>query len=205
MTQTIPKLVKFAEFVELKPDGGRYELHDGVIVKMAQPLGGHEEITGFLTLEIAAEIKRLNLPWSIPKQALVKPPYGESGYSPDVLVLNRSHLAAEPLWEKESTVTLGASIPLVIEVVSTNWRSDYYTKRGAYEGIGIIEYWIIDYLALGSKSLVTESKLPTISVYQLADDEYKVTQLRGDSRIQSSIFPELNLTANQIFQSATYQ
>ncbi|NET07359.1 MAG: Uma2 family endonuclease [Symploca sp. SIO2B6] len=203
MTQAIPQLVTFTEFVESKSDGGRYELHDGVIVSMAQPLGGDEEITGFLTLEIAAEIKRLNFPWSIPKQALVKPPDGESAYSPDVLVLNCSNLANEPLWKQESTVTLGESIPLVIEVVSTNWRSDYYTKRGAYEGMEIIEYWIVDYLALGSKSFVTESEIPTVSVYQLVDDEYKVTQLRGSDRIQSSIFPELHLTANQIFQAAT--
>jgi Uma2 family endonuclease len=57
-----------------------------------------------------------------------------------VLILNRSNLATEPLWKKESTVTQGASIPLVIEVVSTNWRDDYHKKYGEYEGIGIPEY-----------------------------------------------------------------
>lgn len=203
MTQAIPKLVKFAEFVEWKPDGGRYELHDGVIIKMAQPLGGHEEITGFLVEELVTEYRRLKLPYSIPKQALVKPPYGDSAYSPDVLVLNRSNLVSEPLWKKESTVTDGASIPLVVEVVSTNWRDDYFKKFGEYEGIGIPEYWIVDYLGLGGKRFIGNPKQPTISIYQLIDGEYQVSQFRGDSRIQSSIFPELNLTANQIFQSAT--
>ncbi|MBW4498449.1 MAG: Uma2 family endonuclease [Scytonema hyalinum WJT4-NPBG1] len=140
MTQVIPKLVTFEEFALLKPEDGRYELHDGVIVKKPQPLGGHEDIIGFLTLEIAVEIKRLKLPYSIPKTALVKPPESESAYSPDVLILNRSNLATEPLWKKESTVTQGASIPLVIEVVSTNWRDDYHKKYGEYEGIGIPEY-----------------------------------------------------------------
>jgi len=61
MTQTLRKLVTFQEFVGWKPDGKRYELHDGVIVEMPQPLGDHEDITGFLTLEIAVEIKGLNL------------------------------------------------------------------------------------------------------------------------------------------------
>lgn len=47
MTQAIPKIVTFQEFVDWKPDGGHYELRNGVVVEMAQPLGGHEEITGF--------------------------------------------------------------------------------------------------------------------------------------------------------------
>ena len=119
------------------------------------------------------------------------------------MVLNRSNLVSEPLWKKESTVTDGASIPLVVEVVSTNWRDDYFKKFGEYEGIGIPEYWIVDYLGLGGKRFIGNPKQPTISIYQLIDGEYQVSQFRGDSRIQSSIFPELNLTANQIFQSAT--
>ena len=121
MTQALPKtkLVTFEEFVNWKPDGGSYELHDGVIVKMPQPLGDREEIVGFSASELNAEYRRLNLPYFIPKTALVKPPENESGYSPDVLIVNRSNLVNEPLWKKESTVTQGASIPLVVEVVST--------------------------------------------------------------------------------------
>ncbi len=95
-------------------------------------------------MELSAEIKRLKLPYLVPKQALVKPIESESGYLPDILILNRPSLASEPLWENESTVSLATSIPLVIEVVSTNWRDDYYKKYGEYEGIGISEYWIVD-------------------------------------------------------------
>lgn len=97
MFQTLPNRITFKEFVEWKPDKVGYELHDGVIVEMTQPLGGHEEITGFLTLELSAEIKRLKLPYLVPKQALVKPLESESGYLPDILILNRPSLASEPL------------------------------------------------------------------------------------------------------------
>ncbi|MEH2031744.1 MAG: Uma2 family endonuclease [Nostoc sp.] len=201
MTQAIPKLVTFEDFAAWRPEGGRYELHDGVIVEMAQTVGDHEDIVGFLALEISFDIKRLNLPYYIPKTVLVKPLEGESAYSPDILIINRPNLLNEPLWKKKSTVSQAASIPLVIEVVSTNWRDDYYKKLADYEAIGIPEYWIIDYAACGARKFIGNPKLPTISIYQLIDGEYQVTQFRGSDFIVSPTFPELNLTAEQIFQA----
>ena len=201
MTQAIPKLVTFEDFAAWRPEGGRYELHDGVIVEMAQPVGDHEDVVGFVARKLTVEFDRLNLPYTIPKTALVKPTNLESAYSPDVLLLNRPNLVNEPLWKKESTVSLAASIPLVVEVVSTNWDDDYYTKQGKYEGIGIPEYWVVNYLGLGAKKFTGNPKQPTISIYQLIDGEYQVTQFRGTDRIVSPTFPELNLTAEQIFQA----
>lgn len=201
MIQALRKLVTFEDFAAWRPEGGRYELHDGVIVEMAQPVGDHEDVVGFIARKLTVEFDRLNLPYTIPKTALIKPSTSESAYSPDVLLLNRPNLVNEPLWKKESTVSLAASIPLVVEVVSTNWDDDYYTKQGKYEGIGIPEYWVVDYLGLGAKKFTGNPKQPTISIYQLIDGEYQVTQFRGNERIVSPTFPELNLTAKQIFQA----
>jgi len=89
---------------------------------------------------------------------------------------------------------------LVIEVVSTNWQDDYLLKLGEYEKFGIPEYWIVDYLGLGGRRYIGNPKQPTISVYQMVDGEYMVSQFRGSDRIQSAMFPELNLTAEQIFK-----
>lgn len=205
MIQAIHKLVTFEDFAAWRPEGGRYELHDGVIVEMAQPVGDHEDVVGFLALEISADIKRLRLPYYIPKTVLVKPLESESAYSPDILIINRPNLVNEPLWKKESTVSQATSIPLVIEVVSTNWRDDYYKKLADYEAIGIPEYWIIDYAAIGARKFIGNPKLPTISIYQLIDGEYQVTQFKGDTHIVSPTFPELNLTAEQIFQAGGVQ
>jgi Uma2 family endonuclease len=203
MIQPLRKLVTFEEFAQWKPEGERYELHDGVIVKMPQPLGGHEEVTGFLSIVLSVQCYQLGLPYIIPKTALVKPPENESAYSPDVLIVNQANLINEPLWNKESTVIYGASIPLVVEVVSSNWRDDYHTKVGKYEEIGIPEYWIVDYLALGARKFIGNPKQPTISIYFLVEDEYQVTQFRGADRIQSPTFPELNLTAQQIVKAGS--
>ncbi|MEH2164384.1 MAG: Uma2 family endonuclease [Nostoc sp.] len=205
MIQAIHKLVTFEDFAAWRPEGGRYELHDGVIVEMAQPVGDHEDVVGFLALNISIEIGRQKLPYFIPKTVLVKPFEGESAYSPDILIINRPNLVNEPLWKKESTVSQSTSIPLVIEVVSTNWRDDYYKKLADYEAIGIPEYWIIDYAAYGARKFIGNPKVPTISIYLLIDGEYQVTQFRGDTHIVSPTFPELNLTAEQIFQAGDVQ
>ena len=197
------KTITFEEFTQWKPEERRYELHDGVIIEMSQPTGDHENIVGFLALEISADIKRLHLPYFIPKTALVKPPDNESGYSPDILVLNRPNLVNEPLWKKQATVTQSASVPLVIEVVSTNWRDDYFTKLGQYESVGIPEYWIVDYAALGGKRFLGNPQQPTISIYSLVEGEYQVSQFRGDDSIVSLTLSELSLTANQIFQAGS--
>ncbi len=202
MAQALPKLVTFHEFTAWRPNSGRYELHDGVIIEMSQPLGGHEDVIGFTSRKITVEFDRLDLPYSIPKTALVKPPESDSGYDPDILLLNRENLKNELFWQKESTVIQGGSIPLIIEVVSTNWRDDYYKKYAEYEEMGIPEYWIIDYLGLGAKKFTGNPKEPTISICQLVEGEYQTAQFKGTDKIISPIFPELNLTAQQIFDAA---
>jgi Uma2 family endonuclease len=199
VTATQPKVLTLAEFLDWKPENGSYELHDGVIVEM-QPKGKHEEVIGFLSLELAFLVRDRHLPYFFSKQALVKSPDKDTAYLPDVLVINRHALVNEPLWEKSSTLTLGTSIPLAIEVVSTNWRDDYLTKLRDYEEIGIPEYWIVDYLALGGSRYIGSPKQPTISIYQLIDGEYQVRQFRENDQIESATFPELTLTAIQVFQ-----
>jgi Uma2 family endonuclease len=211
MTQAIPKLVTFEEFVDWLPEnsGIRYELHNGDIVEMAQPVGELEEVKGLIARKVTVEFDRLDLPYLIPNQVIVRPLEKDSGYFPDVLVLNRANLANEPLWKKQSTLSLGASIPLVIEVVSTNWRDDYYLKYADYEEMGIPEYWIIDYAALGGRSFIGNPKQPTISVCNLVDGEYQISKFRDSDtcgnpcgeRIVSQTFPELNITPTQIFQA----
>jgi Uma2 family endonuclease len=41
-----------------------------------------------------------------------------------------------------------------------------------------------------------------LSIYRLVDGEYEVQQFRGSDRLISIAFPQLNLTTEQIFNSA---
>ncbi len=203
MTQTLPKLVTFEQFIEWYPSNGvRYELHKGVIVEMPPPTGEHENVVGFLAAQITFQFLQMGLPFRIPKTALVKIQSNNSTYSPDILLLNHDNLVNEPLWSKQSTVIQAASIPIAVEVVSTNWRDDYYDKFRDYEEMGIPEYWIVDYAALGGKRFTGNPKQQTITICELVDGDYQMTQFRGNNLIASPLFPQLNLTAQQIFDSA---
>ncbi|MEM9220762.1 MAG: Uma2 family endonuclease [Cyanobacteria bacterium P01_F01_bin.150] len=198
----LPKPVSVEQFLEWYPENAeyRYELHRGVIIQMPKPRGKHSEVAGFSHDELAFEIRRENLPYFIPRECIVKVSE-DTGYEPDVIILDRPALKSEPLWEKASTVQNGASIKLVIEVVSTNWQDDYHVKLAAYELMGIPEYWILDYAGLGGVRHIGKPKQPTLTVCNLVEGEYEVTRLRADDSVVSQLFPTLDLQAGVLFGS----
>ncbi|WP_019499996.1 Uma2 family endonuclease [Pseudanabaena sp. PCC 6802] len=205
MVPVLKTSVTFEEFIEWYPNTGvRYELHDGVIVEMPKPTGKHSNVTGFLIEELILAIVQAGRRgiWTIPRESIVKPSSEKSGYEPDIIVLDREALVSELRWESESIIENARSVKLIVEVVSTNWRDDYFKKRADYEEMGIPEYWIVDYAALGGRNFIGESKEPTISVHQLIDEEYQVCQFKGDAPIVSPTFPELHLTAEQVFRAS---
>lgn len=218
MIQTLPERMSFAEFIERYPDNGRrYELHNGIVIEML-PTGSHELIAGFLAEELTLAIRSAKLPYTIPRTCLLKPHLPDSGYQPDVVVLNRTVLIDEPLWEKASMIQYGKTVPLVIEVVSTNWQDDYAHKLVEYEAMAIPEYWIVedtaldgspdlkqvsvDFRALGAVRYIGKPKQPTITVCQLVEGEYQMQRFISGQRLDSNIFPELDLTTDTIFQAA---
>ena len=191
--------MNFEQFVAWYPEGQKlYELRRGVVVEM-MPTGDHEEVVDFAARKLILEVERLQLPYLFPRTYLVKPPLLESGYRPDILVLDKSALKNEPQWQKAATIIQGSSVKLVVEVVSTNWQDDYLVKLADYERMEIPEYWIVDYRALGGRRYIGSPKTPTLSVYQWVDGEYQVEQFRGSECIRSAVFPELILSAEQIF------
>jgi Uma2 family endonuclease len=198
----VEKPISFETFLAWYPeDGRRYELIEGVIVEML-PTGPHEDVSGFLVAELNAEIRRHSLPYSIPRTCLIKPQAEGSGYLPDVVVLNRDRLPQEPLWPTASVIQYGATAPLVIEVVSTNWRDDYGHKLVEYEAMGIAEYWLVDFRALGAVRHIGKPKQPTITVCCLEGEEYKIQRFVSGDKLISGVFPHLDLTTDEVFAAA---
>lgn len=212
MTQTSSKLLTVDEFIDQYGDDDRYELIDGELTDM-EPTGPHVraaspkeiQVAAFVGRKLNVEIDRQNQPCLIPYRCLIKLLGTETAFRPDVMVLDQTRLANEPLWQREPVITSGASVKLVVEVVSTNWANDYARKAEDYAILGIPEYWIVDYLNLGGRDYIGNPKQPTVSIYRLSEsgDRYqKPDQFRGSEPIVSAIFPELILTAAQVFASA---
>jgi Uma2 family endonuclease len=200
------KTISFDDFIIWLPERSayRYELRDGEILEMPKPRGKHSEIAGFIISELNFIIRQSQLPYIIPRESIVKSIDGKSGYEPDVIVLDREMLAQESQWEAESIITQGSSVKLAIEVVSKNWQDDYALKQIAYQALGIQEYWIVDYLGLGGRNFIGHPKQPTISVYYLVDGEYDLHQFRGDERIRSLTFPNLELSIDRLLSNNSF-
>ena len=194
------KPVSFDEFIDWYPESSEnnYELRRGVIVEMPKPRGKHSRLAGDLAFDLGLSIRQANRPYFIPKECVIKIA-NDTGYEPDIIVLDEEAIVAEPRWERESIITLSESIKLVVEVVSTNWRDDYLFKLADYEAFGIEEYWLVDYLGLGGRRYIGSPKRPTFTVCTLVDGEYEFHQFRGDERIISPTFPDWELTVERLF------
>ncbi len=192
--------VTFDEFIDGYPEHSttHYELRRGVIVEMPKPKGKHSEVAGFAVKKLHNAIDEARLPYIIPKECIVKIS-DDTGYEPDLIVLDHPVLVNEPRWASASIIENRASIKLIVEVVSTNWRDDYAVKMTDYESLGIQEYWVVDYAGLGGRRFIGNPKQPTLSVCELVDGEYQITQFTGDELICSPTFPNLALTAAQVF------
>jgi Uma2 family endonuclease len=93
-------------------------------------------------------------------------------------------------------------IQIAVEVVSTNWEDDYIDKLDEYERMGIQEYWLIDYLAIGPRDYLGDPKQPSVLIFNLdTEGKYQLTRFQNSDRIISSTFPELNLTVEQIIEA----
>ncbi|MCF4968167.1 Uma2 family endonuclease [Nostoc sp. CMAA1605] len=206
MTTTIDqakqqKPLSFEEFLTLYGSDRRYELIDGEVFDL-EPTGLHEEVAAFITTKICVQIDSAGLPWFVLQRGLLRPSnIGMTAFRPDVAVVDRNELTKEPLWSEQSILTLGSSIKLVVEVVSSNWQNDYARKVEDYSVLGIPEYWIADYVGSGGTRHIGKPKQPTLSICTLVNEEYEIQQFRGTQNIVSFTFPGLKLTDEQVLRA----
>ncbi len=201
MTLTTAKhqeILTFEQFIKNLPDEeGRYEFVNGEIVKIL-PIRLHEDIADFLVKQFDKEIDRLSLDYRVSGRFMIRTLTSqgrEQGRHPDVTVVNKT------LWQSDPFAHSALVEPpqLVVEVVSTNWEDDYIDKLDEYQRLGIPEYWIVDYLALGSRDYLGNPKVPAVFIFSLDENgTYQMTTYREKDRLISCTFPELNLVAEQI-------
>ncbi|MBE9092746.1 Uma2 family endonuclease [Tychonema sp. LEGE 07203] len=198
-TRIQPKqMLSFEQFVKQLPDEeGRYELVNGEIVRIL-PIRLHEDVADFLIKQFDREVDLVPLNYRVSGRFMLRtltPNGKEQGRHPDVTVVDKT------VWKSQPFAYSALTEPpqLVVEVVSTNWEDDYIDKLDEYQRLGIPEYWIVDYLALGSRNYLGNPKEPTVFVYLLDENGvYQMTAYRGTERIISRTFPELAVTAEQV-------
>lgn len=198
MTYTHPQIITFETFIAEYGDNPRYELADGELIDM-EPTGPHEAVGGKLTTYVGMAILAQHRPWFIPRTCLIRPlAEAVTARRPDVIGLDETMLFQEPLWEKEPVITLGSSIKLIAEIVSTNWETDYARKLEEYALLGVPEYWIVDYRGLGGTAFIGKPKQPTFTVCQLIGDEYQRQQYHLGEAIYSPLLPSISLHLDDI-------
>jgi len=197
MIATVTQKLTFDQFLVECPEDGRYELVNGEIVEM-NSTRNHDDDADFTSDSFKDEIKRLSLNYVVKNTAVIRTVTKagiEQGRRPDVSVIDRD------LWRSNRSAysALREPIQLAVEVTSTNWEDDYIDKLDEYRRWEIREYWIIDYLAIGSREFLGNPKVPTIFVHLLdADGNYQRSAFKGSERIVSRTFPELTLTAEEV-------
>jgi len=197
MIATATQKLTFDQFLIECPEDGRYELVNGEIVEM-NATRNHDDVADFTSDSFKDEIKRLSLNYVVKNTAVIRTVTKagiEQGRRPDVSVIDRD------LWRSNRSAysALREPIQLAVEVTSTNWEDDYIDKLDEYRRLGIREYWIVDYLAIGSRELLGNPKISTIFVHLLdAEGNYQTTAFKGSERIVSPTFPELTLTAEEV-------
>ncbi|MDB9529651.1 Uma2 family endonuclease [Oscillatoria sp. CS-180] len=185
-------------------DDRLYELIEGEPMPMSDPTTNHEDVADNLCDLLRLHCLEKNLPF-VPKRSklisLGSRNERDTARRGDIVVFAKAE------WERMKGLSSSAMAytapPLVIEVVSTNWRDDYLTKLAEYESIGVQECWIVDYAALGGMRYIGHPKQSTLSVYTMNPEtgEFGLPQqFRGDTNIQSAVVPELAATAKALWK-----
>lgn len=196
--QLQPQTLTFRHFIDHYGDLPQYELIDGDLIDL-EPTGLHEQVTALIGRKLNTAIDQQQLPYLIPYRCLLKMLGTDTAFRPDLIVLDQTQLPQEPLWQQEPVICRGASVKLIVEVVSTNWQNDYARKTEDYALFGVPEYWIVDYLGVGGRDYIGTPKQPTLTICTLVNDRYQRHLVRAGELISSPLFPDLQLTPEQIF------
>lgn len=202
-TTTLGQGLAFEQFLEQCPEDGRYELIGGAVARILATRR-HEDVADFIAESFNDERRRLELPYKVSDRVVLATETAAGqvqGRHPDVSVVDLA------VWRANRTAytALREPIQLAVEVVSSNWEDDHdlgnspVDKLDEYARLGVREYWIVDYLAIGSRAFLGYPKEPAVFVFLLNEEgEYEMTRFQGSDRINSATFPKLSISMETI-------
>jgi Uma2 family endonuclease len=161
--------------------GDRHELIDGELAVTPVPIIKHQIVNANVTSALDRHVRDAGL------GMVFHPPTGIR-FSPHYLLVPDVCFVARKRLHILGAKTINAAPDLVVEILSPGTRRrDVETKRDVYARFGVREYWIVDL----DERMVT--------VLTLVGNTYVSVPLTGDGKIQSRVFPDLDLTLAAVF------
>ncbi len=181
----ISRNLTLEEFLRLPENDESYELTDGVVTKKVSPKFFHSSLTTIFWVEISSwcdGIGRVRVEWSV----MLKRRGQDWVPVPDLLYVSYDRLEKE--WNKDLPCPV---VPeLVIEIVSPDQTFNQLAQKATdYLNAGIDRVWII--------------YPPTKSITVFFGDRPPETY-RSDRLLTDELFPDLVVTAEQIFRKAGF-
>lgn len=198
MTSTLTQPITFEEYLKFQAtQNTTYELHRGELVAVPVGRSPHGKIARFLEDAFRAEIRRLGLALETYRgcAGVTIPQYGkrDTSYVPDVMVVTAEQDAYLDTLT-DAVLALGMIPPMVVEIVSAGTVTiDHRYKRRDYNAIEVPEYWIVDFI-----NDPGFREAPKVTVCKLVEGLYEAKEFQGSAPIESELFKELNLTAEQV-------
>ena len=170
------------EFFEL-PESvlPRYELHEGVLYIMPNPVIDHQQLIQWLMRRLAEQIEDTGFGYVFPPVDVVLS--NATVVAPDIVIVR-----AERTDIVHPARIYGAP-DIVVELLSSRRNRDLVNKRRLYEEAGIPEYWILD------------GDSDTLTALALDDDGEYVERavFTASDTLTTPLFPELSLPLAQLF------
>jgi Uma2 family endonuclease len=201
-SQIRPKKLTFEEYLKYEDDtDNRYELIDGELVPLPPESGLNDFIANYLLFTLAIQglvpLKLIRVHTCEIQVPILQPGDAANRY-PDLLVLREEHWG---LTQTRLTITLEMPPPrLVVEVVSPGRMGrerDYIQKRAQYAARLIPEYWIVN--PQEQSIAVLYLNVDLVGTFHETSVQYLDRVFREEETLISPTFPELNLTAEQVF------
>jgi len=172
----------YEDYAMIQDDGNRYEIVNGVLLRVPVPDPEHQEIVGAISYYLLKHVKLASLGrvFMAPLDVELSP---KNTFQPDVVVILNAHL--NRVAEKR---IIGAP-DLVVEVGSPSTAMyDRLNKYEKYAQAGVPEYWI------------AKTMSRTVEVMVLEGREYRSLGIfRGEQTLPSRIVPHLPVAVEQFF------
>ena len=175
-----PKMMTFDDYAQLSPpDSGNYELHNGRIINIPNPVEAHRTLALKLTLQLGNYIAKHKLGKLLsPPMTVVFSP--NDTLQPDMLFVSKERLS---IIENQ----VHGAPDFIVEIGNTEKAMSY--RKHLFETHGVYEYWLVNL------------NKQTITQYENVDDELTVrTKINRDGSLSSVIIEGFTVKASDIFE-----